>query len=255
MFVNTRGRPFDKNGTGTAAAGIVGAIHNNGKGIKGINGKVSMIPVRFIDSNGRSRLTHLVSSLNYALTRNVDLVLLHMPQLVFGSGLRGAGIGNEVVNAEKQSLAAVLNKFLAKDIPIVLNAGNSGRLLEGPKNGVLEFIAEYKNTIVVTSIDKGDRRPFVANYGMSVVDLAAPGIEILSTAIGSKYRQFSGTYIAAAHVAGAIALARSIERSRTPTPLLLRKLLSAQAGDSLNSLSLETVSGVKLNIAKFLSTL
>ncbi len=61
-----------------------------------------------------------------------------------------------------------------------------------------KYPAAYPGVIAVAATNQEDRRTFFSNYG-SWVDVAAPGVGILSTVPGG-YRSFNGTSVAAPHV-------------------------------------------------------
>jgi subtilisin family serine protease len=85
--------------------------------------------------------------------------------------------------------------------------------------------------------DEDDRRPSFSNYGVLTVHLAAPGVDILSTHSyrwdtqgtfhPTKYRAYTGTSPAAAHVSGAAALLRALKPGWAPADVRAHLVASA----------------------------
>lgn len=241
--VNQNGMPYDKTGTGTAMAGVIGAIHKNGKGIRGICSSISIVPVKYVQSDGQSNVLRLVEALKYAEAINADVVLLHYALVQFSG----------TIDFEKASLQKVLANLKAKDIPIIISAGNMGASLQQNRQPVLDVIAQFSNVLIVTSVDSNDRRPFIANYGMALVGTAAPGENVLSTLPNNRYGFESGTALAAAQVAGAVSLALANYSGRINSTKIIRTLVTT-GGDSLPEMQFETTGGNRLNISKFMTT-
>jgi subtilisin family serine protease len=86
-----------------------------------------------------------------------------------------------------------------------------------------------------------------SNYGSTSVDLAAPGVGILSTLPGSRYGSYNGTSMATPHVAGAAALLKS-EATNLDDAGLKARLLDYT--NKKTNLSGKTVTGGRLNAAQ-----
>jgi subtilisin family serine protease len=72
----------------------------------------------------------------------------------------------------------------------------------------------YPGMIGVAATDSADQQAFFSNSGAHV-DLAAPGMQILSTMLGSQYASMDGTSMAAPHVAGVAGLVWSARPALT----------------------------------------
>jgi hypothetical protein len=139
------------------------------------------------------------------------------------------------------------------DLPMVVSAGNTGSDLSKSRE-MISLIAQFPNVLIVTSTDDKDARPFIANYGMNVVQIAAPGEGVFTTLPGNRYDFQSGTALAAAQAAGAIALAKASFFGKYSSAELVR-ILSADGGDSIESMQYDTTSGARLNVSKYLGAL
>lgn len=255
-FVDHDGLPFDRSGTGTAAAGIMGAVYGNAKGIEGIAGKVSLVPVRYVDTNGNGSVEDLFDALEYVTKANVDIAYLNLVVSEFAVD-DGWYSEEELADIRKSyaiKLDLLLTQLLAKGIPMVVNAGSIGQDMKTFK-GIQSTMANYKNVLFVTSVNEKDMRPFIANYGMQRVAIAAPGTNLMTTLPGNKYGKESGTHLAAAHVAGAMALAYSLNQVRVTPEKLIASVLERSGGDEVESLEFETISGNRLNIEKLLKSI
>ncbi|MGE0615906.1 MAG: S8 family serine peptidase [Bacteriovoracia bacterium] len=245
--VDDHGFPYDSLGTGTAAAGVIAAVHGNGLGIRGIAPKVSLIPVRYIGPNGQTKVPNLVRALNYAHAVRPDVVYLHVANIQWSEEKEA------VVKTEQAALKAALTQLRTINVPVVVSAGNSGVDLGKFRTLIREF-AEFDNVVVVTSVGETDGKPTIANFGQSV-HLAAPGEQVITTLPGGAYGKQSGTSIAAAHVAGTLALALADHHGQYTTQQLLQKLTSEAGADSVAGLEGLTLGGARLNVAKFLGAL
>ncbi len=95
------------------------------------------------------------------------------------------------------------------------------------------------------AIDNRGRLATFSNYGKTTVDLAAPGVNILSTTPGNNYEVYSGTSMATPHVSGAAALLWSTKTSMTYQEIKSKLIASVR---EMSSLKAKTASGGMLNV-------
>ncbi len=247
-FVDNDGLPYEKMSEyGTAAAGVIGAVHDNSRGIKGINKKVNIIPVRYIDENGIGRVNHFYNALKYSLKAGADVIYVHMVNLDFSQRIDLA--------AQKSAFASILKEVSEKNVSIVLSAGSLNYNLDSSGGGLISMLAKSPNVIIVTSVNQNNELSVISNYGVEMVDMAASGDNIFSTAPRNKYKAFSGTHIAAAQVAGALAYAHSLYYGELSVEKLHAALFEEGATDILNKLKFLVNGSNKLNIKKYLDFL
>jgi thermitase len=187
-----KGKAGDKNGHGTHVAGSAAAVTGNGKGVAGTCPDCVLYNVKVVGNDGRGTLAWLAKGIAWAVDPDDD-----------GNTDDGA----EVIN---MSLGSSSDSRTLKDA--ITNAWNEGVVLvaaAGNKGGNKPFYpAYYSEVIAVASTDHNDVKADSSNYGKEWVDVAAPGVNILSTRPGNdrvpegRYGISSGTSMATPHVAG-----------------------------------------------------
>jgi len=234
---------------GTHVAGTIGGLGGNGKGVAGVNWKVTIIPVKFLGRRGGTT-ANAVKSVNYV----TDLKLRHGLNIVATNNSWGGG-------GFSQALLDAINAGGNANVLFVAAAGNGGSDGVGDNNDTTAtYPANYECTsnnktwdcvIAVAAITSSGAKSGFSNYGLKTVDLGAPGSGIYSTLPGrgnsSKYGSYSGTSMATPHVSGAAAL----YAARFGGDAATIKAAILNSTTPTTSLDGKTVTGGRLNVSTF----
>ncbi len=245
--VDGDGFAFDRQGAGTAAAGIIAANQRNGVGIAGLMKEVTLLPVRYIDNNGQTSVANLCGALDAALKLKPHVIYLQTAQIQLG-GHRGEA---EVITAELSILKSYLDRVRNAKIPIVVGAGDD--MAQFGTSELDKILKSYENILVVTALDKDGKRTLLANTNSQDVLTAAPGEDVLTLKPGNKYTTVSGTAYAAAHLTAAVGLARATLADRMEIAKLVSTLISAKGSEADVALERDTRGGTRLQLVKFLN--
>ncbi|MFD8498903.1 S8 family peptidase [Amycolatopsis sp. NPDC059657] len=177
----------DTNGHGTQLAGVVG-----GKSY-GVAKGAAIVPVRVIGADGTGLTENLLAGIDWTAknAKQPAVALLGI-----------AGVPNDALDAAVKRLAEVM--------PVVVPAGGDSADVAGLSP------ARVPEVLTVGSSDKQDRVSATSDFGPGL-DLYAPGVDIAAPRKGGQVAgSITGTSIAAAHVAGAAALYRSLNPEKKP---------------------------------------
>jgi subtilisin family serine protease len=179
--------PMDGYGHGTHLAGTIGAVGNNGTGVAGINWNIQLMPVKFLNDSGYGSIAQFIAGLNYAVAH-------------------GAKISNNSWDGApySQDLYDAIANARAHGQIFVAAAGNAASNLDNSPSYPASFALD--NIVTVAATDQNDKLASFSNYGPHSVELAAPGVNILSTNPGKSYGLRTGTSMAVPHVVGVLAL-------------------------------------------------
>jgi subtilisin family serine protease len=193
-FYSDDNDPIDSEGHGTHCAGTIGGVGNNTTGVVGVNWDVSLMAIQFLGHSGGST-SDGIDAINYATAMQVTLT----------SNSWGGG-GYSALMKDAIAAAGAANQLF------IAAAGNDSTNNDSSKKypASYTFDAESDNIISVASTNRSDRLSYFSNYGATLVDIAAPGSDIVSTVPNNSYSSYSGTSMATPHVAGAMALYFSI---------------------------------------------
>ncbi|MGE0028498.1 MAG: S8 family serine peptidase [Thermoleophilia bacterium] len=147
---------------GTAVSGIIGARADDGYGIAGVAPLTRIMPLRVNSPSGSATISDVVAAFGYAQRMGARVV-----NASFG--------GPTPSSAEQAAIAA------APGVLFVTSAGNDGIDMDaGDPNYPCAF--DLPNVICVAATDERDGLAAFSNRGARTVDLAAPGVGVLTTA-------------------------------------------------------------------------
>lgn len=239
--INHDSDPMDDGGHGTHVAGTIGGVGNNATGVTGVNWTVRIMAIKTHDAAGNGTSASVVEAFQYAATMRQRGINVRVTNSSWG----GAPEAPAYDQALKDAIDAAGNAGILN----VCAAGNANN--NNDANPFYPASYDSPSIIAVAASDQNDNRAGFSSYGLTAVDLAAPGVTILSTYRGS-YAFLSGTSMATPHVAGAAALLSGY------APYLSRAELKAALMNSVDVLpqwSGLTVTGGRLNIARAFQSL
>ncbi|MEW6282174.1 MAG: S8 family serine peptidase, partial [Candidatus Eremiobacterota bacterium] len=221
------GDPMDDNSHGSHCSGTIGAEGNNGQGVVGVNWQARIMGAKFLSGSGGGTVEDQIKAIAYAT---------QMGARITSNSYGGGGFSQ----AEYDALAA-------SPAMHVCAAGNDGSDTDSSPS----FPASYDlaNIVAVAATDRNDQLASFSNWGAVTVDLAAPGVDILSTTPGGNYRSFSGTSMATPHVAGVAGLIATAYPDATNEQIKARLMGGV---DPVAGLAGKMVSGGRLNAANAL---
>ena len=181
-FADNNRNPIDLDGHGTHVAGTIGAVGNNHIGVTGICWDVKVVALKFgLD------IASAIAAINFANQYDIPI-------------LNSSWGGRVYSPALKHAIEQYRGLFIA-------SAGNNGE--NNDEYPVYPASFDCDNIISVAATNPDDDLTRFSNYGIGTVDLAAPGIDILSLGLDDEYSGQNGTSMSAPHVAGAAALLKS----------------------------------------------
>lgn len=223
-FANVDNDPTDDVGHGTNITGIVAANANNSVGYAGINWNCKVMELKALDASNNGYYSWWTDAIYYAVDNGTNIINMSM-----------GGSSNST------TLEAAIDYAFNNNVTVTVCMMNFN-------NNVDYYPAAFTNVIATGSTDPDDDRsvPFPwsatsgSNYG-NHIDVCAPGNYIygLSHASSTAYGTYwSGTSMAAPHVAGLASLMLAVDNTLTPS--LIKSIIESTAQDLVGDPSEDT---------------
>lgn len=198
---------YDGHGHGTHVAGTISALGSNGLGVVGVSpsNAVGLYIVKVFDDSGYWGYgSDLIAAVQQCIDAGAHVISMSL----------GGAYGSSSEREAFQSAASA-------GVLTVAAAGNAG-------STAYSYPASYSSVVSVAAIDSNKS---LASFSQrnSQVEMAAPGVSVLSTLPGNSYEAWSGTSMATPHVSGVAALVWSHFPGCSRTEI--RHALNASAED------------------------
>ncbi|RBY78512.1 peptidase S8 [Blastococcus sp. TF02-09] len=179
----------DRQGHGTHVAGTVAA--DAGSVVEGVAAGARVLPVKVLGDDGSGYSSWISGGIVWAADRGADVINM--------------SLGGQYSSTVYDAAVAYAR---SKGTTVVAAAGNAN-------TSAIFMPAATPGVIGVSATAQNGAKAVFSNYG-SYVDVAAPGVDIISTYPGNRFGWMSGTSMASPHVAGVVALMEAAAPSLTP---------------------------------------
>ncbi|WP_167553051.1 peptidoglycan-binding protein [Evansella clarkii] len=179
----------DDHGHGTHVAGIIGAKDND-FGVVGVAPDAEIYAVKVLGQDGTGKVSDVIAGVEWAVANNMDIINLSL------------GTPND-----SPALKRVIDYAYEQGILVIAAGGNNG-LRSGSGDNV-DYPARFDSVMAVAAINKSNERASFSATG-NTIEIAGPGVEILSTDINNRYSYRNGTSMAASYVTGVAALLKEL---------------------------------------------
>ncbi|GGT41754.1 type VII secretion-associated serine protease mycosin [Streptomyces chromofuscus] len=193
----------DTVGHGTKVAGIIAARPTSGTGFVGLAPEATIIPIQQNDAEGHGDTASLAAAIRHAVQAEAGVI----------------NISQDTSNAVKPDpdLEQAVKEALAQKIVVVASAGN-----DGDGGNVKEtYPASYDGVLAVAASDRNNERASFSQSG-DFVDVAAPGVDMISTVPQGGHCSDNGTSFSAPYVAGVAALIKARHPDWTARQIVAR---------------------------------
>ncbi|MBO8189655.1 type VII secretion-associated serine protease mycosin [Streptomyces spirodelae] len=180
----------DEVGHGTKVAGIIAARPAEGTGFVGLAPKATIIPIKQNDANGSGTAATLADSIDYAVEADADIINISQDTA-------------EALQPDSE-LEQAVQRAVEADVVVIASAGNDGLGGRDKKT----YPASYPGVLAVAASDRNNERAPFSQAG-DFVDVAAPGVDMVSTVPRGGHCVDNGTSFSAPYVAGVAALLRA----------------------------------------------
>ena len=209
---------------GTHVAGTIAAIANNSIGVAGAAPNADLAIMKVLNAGGVGFYGDMIAGIHWLHTTG-------------GARIISMSIGGP----QDDALDAELRDAAQAGVLLIGAAGNDG-------DSTANYPAFHPDVMSVAATDAANKRASFSNCN-SDVEIAAPGVDVWSTAPGNAYAPLSGTSMATPHVSG---IAAMVMWKKGLTAAQTRSLLTSTAVD-LGSAGRDTCFGYGLaNLANAL---
>jgi len=161
-FLDSDADPMDDNGHGTHVAGIIGASGNNSSGVSGVCWKAALMAVRALDFQGNGTTLTVADGIDFAIENGAEII--------------NTSLGS---TEEDRYMYEAVKRARDRGVILVASAGNENS--DNDASPLLPASYDLDNVISVAAVDQDGNLAGFSNYGSVSVDIAAPGVNIVSS--------------------------------------------------------------------------